>query len=84
MDKVSARWQRFGLALDLTPNQLDALDRQYRGDAYLSWNRVMDHWRQGGSARYPPQWEGLYSLLRDMEYGQIAVELEAAVRRASP
>ena len=83
MDKVSARWQQFGLALDLTPNQLDALDRQYRGDAFLSWNRVMDHWCQGGSAHYPPTWEGLYTLLKDMQYGQIAVDLEAAVSGAS-
>ena len=81
--KVSAMWQQFGLVLGLTPNQLDALDRQYRGDAYLAWNRVMEHWLQGGSGGYPATWAGLYSLLRDMEYGEIAIELKAAVSKAS-
>ena len=82
VDKVSARWKNFGEMLGLEYNQLDALKQEKLGRVPECWKRVMDHWQRGGSAEYPPTWEGLYSLLEDMEYGQIAVELKEAVSRA--
>ena len=42
--------------------------------------QVMDDWlTRGGSRDYPATWEGLYSLLNDLGYGNVAVKLEKAV-----
>ena len=67
------------MLLGLTPSQLNAINGQYRGDAGLCWNEVMDHWLDGGSAHYPPTWEGLYTLLEDMELAHVAADLKEAV-----
>ena len=41
--------------------------------------QVMDHWlTRGGSHDYPATWEGLYSLLNDLGYGNVAVKLKNA------
>ena len=40
----------------------------------------MDDWlTRGGSRDYPATWEGLYSLLNDLGYGNVAVKLKNAV-----
>ena len=67
------------MLLGLTPSQLDAINGQYHGDAYYCWNKVMEHWKEGVSASYPPIWEGLYTLLEDMELAQVAANLKEAV-----
>ena len=40
VENVSAKWRKFGTYLGLKSNQLDAWDRQYRGDANECWNKV--------------------------------------------
>lgn len=58
----------------------DIWGEQYRGNANKCWTKVMEHWLNGvGKDRYPPTWEGLYMLLEDTEYVQIAEELKKAV-----
>ena len=81
MKKVSANWNGFGVLLGLDCNELDELRLDYPGQTAACWNKVMDHWRKGNSA-YPPTWDGLYSLLDDMEYSEYAIELKKAVSRA--
>ena len=42
--------------------------------------QVMDDWlTRGGSRDYPATWEGLYSLLNDLSYGNVAMKLKKAV-----
>ena len=42
--------------------------------------QVIDDWlTRGGSHDYPATWEGLYSLLNDLEFGSVAVKLKKAV-----
>ena len=80
MDNVSAKWYDFGMTLGIKLNQLDAWDAQHRGDANKCWNKVMDDWLTGGGSRdYPATWVGLYSLLNDLSFGNIALKLEKAV-----
>lgn len=85
VDRVSASWRsKFGMILRLTTNQLNVWEDQYRGDANMCWARVMEHWLSGNSeADYPVTWEGLYSMLDDAEFSQIAEELREAVNQAS-
>ena len=79
VDRVDSKWREFGLLLDLGPNQLDALYMNRLGQTDMCWNSVMEHWWKGGSAQYPPTWEGLYLLLEDMRLSGIADELKEAV-----
>ncbi len=54
---------------------------QYRGDANMCWARVMEYWLNGSSegSDYPVTWEGLYLLLNDAEFSEVAEELKMAV-----
>ena len=80
MSKVSVKWKDFGLRLGMTLNDLEAWEREHRGAAKDIWNKVMDHWLAGGGGHdYPATWEGLYSLLRDVELSEAANQLEKAV-----
>ena len=80
VSEVSVKWKEFGLRLGMTLNDLEALEREYRGNAKDIWNKVMDHWLAGKAARdYPVSWEGLYSLLRDVELSETANQLEKAI-----
>ena len=82
MNRVSAKWYNFGMLLGLDLNQLDGWEAEYRGNASRCWNRVMNQWlTQGGSHDYPATWEGLYTLLRDTEFPNIATKLKNAVVR---
>ncbi len=76
------KWKGFGLRLGMTLNDLEALEREHRGNAKDIWNKVMDHWLAGGSGHdYPASWEGLYTLLNDLELSEVAKRLQKAVNR---
>ena len=84
VDMVSAKWKTFGLLLGITSNQLDALERQHSGNSNICWTKVMARWLNGGSKdQYPPTWEGLYMLLEDAEFSQVAEDLKKAVAAAA-
>ena len=80
MDHVSARWEDFGLYLDVETNQLDAWKVQEQAVVSKCWNRVMDHWLTGGgTSDYPVTWEGLFTLLDDVGFSKVAEDLKIAV-----
>ena len=79
VDKVSSKWRNIGSVCGLSPNQLDAWEHQYRGNTRKCWTRVMEHWLKGESEDYPATWEGLYDLLRDIEFSTVSLELDEAV-----
>ena len=80
VSQVSAKWKDFGLLLNVTLNDLEALEQEHRGNAKNIWNRVMDHWLAGkGGYDYPASWEGLYTLLKDLDFSEVSDELEKAV-----
>ena len=81
MDRVSTKWRKFGLLLNLTPNMLDGWDSQNRGKAEDCWVRVMQHWMDRGSKVYPATWQGLYDLVEDVGYPAVAKELKEAVEK---
>lgn len=83
VDMVSAKWKNFGVLLGITQNQLDVWEKQYCGNANMCWTKVMAYWLNGGSKdQYPPTWDGLYTLLEDAEYSQVAEELKKVVGKA--
>ena len=73
-------WMEFGLAVGLDSNMLKAWEAQYRGDATRCWLELMKWWLNGnGNDNYPVTWEGVYSLLKDAHYENIAHKLQRAV-----
>ena len=78
--EVSARWRDIGLLLGINMNQLQALDDKHRGNAKNIWNEVMSYWLTGEKSwNYPVTWEGLYTLLKDIDVPRIAEDLKEAV-----
>lgn len=60
------------------------VQKQDRGECSYIWNRVMEHWMNGGSVQqYPVTWDGLYDLLRDTNYPIVADDLKEAVSKCS-
>ena len=43
---------------------------------------VLSYWLEHPPRHYPATWEGLYELLDDCEFGQVAAELKQAVDNA--
>lgn len=41
---------------------------------------ILSYWMDHPPRHYPATWEGLYELLDDSELGEVAIELELAVR----
>ena len=81
MNRVSAKWRKFGLLLDLKANVLDGWDSQYHCKVEDCWVRVMQHWMDGGSKVYPATWQGLYDLVEDVGFPAVAKELKEAVEK---
>ena len=73
------------MCLELTVNQLDGWESEYRGAVSRCWNKVMEHWLDEGGVTedYPATWEGLYTLLEDVQCTQVAEELKNALESAS-
>lgn len=58
---------------------MDKWQRKHGGDADDCWDEVIRCWFDRGSEDYPLSWEGLYELLNDVEYAEVARELKKAV-----
>lgn len=59
-------------------DQLEAWKDECLGKAAKCWMKVMNHWldRGGILPNYPTTWEGLYVLLEDVEYSEVAEKLK--------
>ena len=83
IDKVQSKWWNLGTLLGLT-DLLTSWEKEYQNDASRCWTKVMTHWLNGGGGDdYPPTWEGLYTLLEDVQCVQVAKELREAVASSS-
>lgn len=80
-DRVSAKWQKFGLLLGLTVNELELIEMKNLGDASQSWMQVMQTWFDRGSSDYPATWQGLTELLEDLDYHQVSQDLLKALEQ---
>ena len=82
MEHLSTKWRQFGTQITLTQNTMDGWFSDTR-DTESCWERVMQAWLQGrGKKEYPPTWEGLYKLLRDVRKEAVVPVLREAVDRA--
>ena len=83
--QVCASWKSMGILLGMTSNDLEVLEREYHYKPRDIWSRVAERWLAGGGGRsYPPTWEGLFYLLKDMELTKVAEDMEKAVAGYCP
>jgi hypothetical protein len=73
----------------LTGMRSDELDALYMNCTSVQhydecWSRVMEQWLANSrECEYSTTWEGLYQLLKDVQYFQVATDLKEAVTKAS-
>ena len=78
--RVCSEWQNFGTLLDQSLDQLRHWAQEHQGNSLSIWKEVIDHWLTAeGTEDYLATWEGLYSLLDDLNLPSIAAELRHAV-----
>ena len=80
--KVNANWRILGTLLGFEMAELKSLDLQHRGDATACWMEVMERLLNGGCVAnsYPPTWEGVCTLLKDIECASVADQLKRALQ----
>ena len=70
----------FGYRFERDPDELEALEDEYSRNARRCWYKVMELWLgDGGTSEYPTTWEGLMVALEDVEFSNVARELEKAL-----
>ena len=69
--------------LEISHNHLTAWEKQNLGDVTSCMENVMLHWLSGGGTRdYPTTWQGLCTLLDDLNLSKVAEDLMKAVTAA--
>ena len=82
--RACKKWKRMGILLDKNIHDLKDIEREQKEDE-MCWCSLMEEWIiSGGCSSYPVTWEGLYSLLVDVESLNIAKLLKRAVIKAIP
>ncbi len=77
---MSVKWNDAGDLLELTPDRLQGIDSQRRGDVRQCCRDVLIDWTKDGSPYYPPTWDGLIKLLINLELSSIADTLKLALK----
>ena len=74
---ISSRWREFGYLFGREENELENLREECFGKANRCWCKVMNQWLENdGTPEYPPTWRGLLTVLVDLEYSEVARELQ--------
>ena len=85
INMVSADWKKFGRILCQHTNLLKAWELEYAKNAGYCWSKVMEHWLdEDDTSSYPTTWIGLFTLLEDAEYTEVAIKMEAALSSILP
>lgn len=77
--RISARWREIGLLLEITKNDLDGWEDEYRGNAVKCWYAVISEWLNSK----PATWTDLFNVLEDIGCSNVCFDLENALTLAS-
>lgn len=77
-DKISGSWRKIGDQLGMESNTLNYIDHK-NYTAADKFGKVINRWKEDASALpgkidYPYTWEGLRTMLVDIEMEQVAVD----------
>ena len=82
---TSSRWREFGYRFRREENELENLREECFGKANRCWCKVMNQWLEnGGTPEYPATWRGVLTVLVDLEYSEVARELQRALASVTP
>ena len=77
--KVSAKWREIGSYLQFPKEKLDMWEEKYQGNAYNCWYAMISEWLEEN----PAKWTDLFSMLDDIGYSKVRIDLESALTSAS-
>ena len=80
---VSSKWEAFGYRLGIA-HMLDGWREECLASAQRCWWKVMQYWLSEyqcdtNTPDYPATWEGMYEMLDDVEFSEVAKQLKEAV-----
>ena len=79
-DQLSTKWRDVGDLLGLT-SRLKGIEEQRHCDARLCCRDILLDWLQmDDGSSYPVNWDGMLSLLEDMELSATAKKLQGALK----
>ena len=81
-ERVSSKWRKIGLQINLTMDTLESYEHQYH-TVSRRWEEVMKAWMEGNNPNYEVSWDSLYELLKATNCTQVAEELKIAVENYS-
>ena len=73
--KVSSIWRLIGNCLEFTKEKLDMWEAKYAGNTYNCWYAMIREWLEDKL----PKWTDLFSVLDDIGYSKVRVDLESAL-----
>lgn len=80
INRVSSKWESFGYLLDIHHNVLTGWRDECLGNSARCWMKVMAYWlTEGHTPQHPATWEGLYVMLEDVDFVEVAKELREAI-----
>ena len=66
--EMPAKWRSIGLALGISPSNLDGFEQQHRGDPMRCFERVFQSWEQKGPRSFT--WSTLFAVLEKKLIGE--------------
>ena len=82
---TSSKWREFGYLFGREENELENLREECFGKANRCWCKVMNQWLENdGTPEYPATWRGVLTVLVDLEYSEVARELQRVLASVTP
>ena len=69
--KILSKWRRVGMSLDISMDDLDAIEKHRRGDNHDCFAEVFTHWQNKSTPQSPADWATLVSVLRSNNVGEV-------------
>ena len=79
LQRVQNKWKEIGIQLDIGHAALEGIRKKHRDNVYEQCQEVFQIWREQGSQKYPYLWNGILSMLKDIQMKRVSEELEKAL-----
>ena len=85
-ESICYKWKELGILLEIPTALILNWEMKYNRDSVECCNSVFIHWldKNNPCKSYPRSWNGVYSLLQDVGFDQVAAELQEALDNVYP
>ena len=80
--RISTKYFDFGIQLLHDFNYVKSLEQQYNRDSEKINTHILQKWL-GGTGRKPISWATLVDVLRDIQLGELADQIERSIMQSS-